>query len=118
MDGWASEDERLSGVIHLAATRPPMVPILGIPFSAAVPLVLLAAEVQMQIQGIRGLLYAAGIIATVTGPLRIWVSYDWYAVECLMAWARTAAAALDSRYWGGASVSHFPLRPAEPRGLC
>jgi hypothetical protein len=34
-----------------------------------------------------------------------------------MAWARTAGPAFDNRRWGGASLSHFPLRPAEPRGL-
>ena len=24
---------------------------------------------------------------------------------------------VDNRRWGGASLSHFPLRPAEPRGM-
>ena len=51
-DGWmAEEDERRSGPIHLGATRPPMVPGLGIPFSAAVPTLLAAAEVQMAVTG-------------------------------------------------------------------
>ena len=117
-DGWmADEDERRSGPIHLGATRPPMVPGLGIPFSAAVPTLLVAAEVQMAVTGLQGLAYAAGIVLAVTLPLRVWVSFDWYAVECLMAWARTAGPAFDNRRWGGASLSHFPLRPVEPRGL-
>ena len=111
------EVERKSGPVHLAATRPPMVPGLGIPFTAAVPMLLAAAEIQMAVTGWRGFLYAAGIVIAITVPLRIWVSFDWYAVECLMAWARTSGPAMDNRFWGGASLSHYPLRPAEPRGL-
>ena len=111
------EDELRAGPIHLAATRPPMVPGLGIPFTAAVPTLFAATEVQMAVTGWQGLLYAAGIVLAITVPLRVWTSYDWYAVECLMAWARTSGPALDNRRWGGASVSHFPLRPTEPRGM-
>ena len=117
-DAWTLEEgERKAGPVHLGATRPPMVPGLGIPFSAAVPTLLAAAEVQMAVTGIQGLLYAAGIVLAVTVPLRVWVSFDWYAVECLMAWARTAGPAFDNRRWGGSSLSHFPLHPAEWRGI-
>jgi type IV secretory pathway VirB3-like protein len=111
------EDELRDGPIHLAATRPPMVPLLGIPLSAAVPTLLAASEVQMAVTGLQGLLYAAGIVLAVTVPLRVWVSYDWYAVECLMVWARTSGPALDNRRWGGASVSHFPLKAEASRGM-
>ncbi|NOG73586.1 MULTISPECIES: VirB3 family type IV secretion system protein [Roseicella] len=111
------EDDLRAGPIHLGATRPPMVPGLGIPFTAAVVVLLGAAEVQMAVTGWQGLLYAAGLIAAVAGPLRIWVSYDWYAMECLFVWARTSGPALDNRRWGGSTVSHFPLKPSSIRGL-
>ncbi len=117
-DEWLdNEAEYRSGPIHLGATRPPMVPWLGIPFSAAVPMLLIAAEVQMAVTGLQGLAYAIGIVLLVTVPVRIWVAYDWYAIECVIAWARTAGPAFDNPRWGGSSVSPFPVRPAEPRGL-
>ncbi len=111
------EDELRAGPIHLGATRPPMVPGLGIPFTAAGPLLLAAAEVQMAVTGLLGLAYAAGLVAVVAGTLRIWVAYDWYAMECVMVWARTSGPALDNRRWGGSSVSHFPLRATTVRGM-
>lgn len=119
-DGGPEEGPR-GGPIPLGATRPPMVPFVGLPFSAAIPLLFAGAEVQMAVGGLQGLAYAALLAAAVGAPLRAWVSHDWYAVEVLAAWARTSGPALDSARWGGASVSPFPLRPRhrrrEPRGM-
>jgi len=69
-----------------------------------------------------GVLLSIALLLVAVGlPLRAWVSYDWYAIEVLMAWGRTSGPALDSARWGGASVSHFPLHPRhrrrEPRGM-
>jgi len=110
-----------TGAIPLGATRPPMVPIIGLPFSAAVPLLLIATEVQIGVSGIKGMAYAALIVAAIALPLRAWVSFDWYAIDVLLAWARTSGRALDATRWGGSSLSHFPIHPAhraaEPRGM-
>jgi type IV secretion system protein VirB3 len=94
-----------------------MVPYFGIPFSAAVLLLFVAAETQMLYSGLRGVAYALMITVPIGLPLRWWCAYDWYAVNNLALWARTSGASLDSRRWGGASVSHFPLRPREVRGV-
>jgi type IV secretory pathway VirB3-like protein len=117
----AEEVERVSGPIPLGATRPPMVPRIGLPFSAAVPIVICMVEIQMSVTGLQGLLYAAAFGAAVWLPLRVWVSFDWYAIEVLMAWCRTAGPAMDNAKWGGSSVSHFPINPRrlaeEVRGI-
>lgn len=119
----AAEEPRgpRTGPIPLGATRPPMVPFVGLPFSAAVPLLFAAAEVQMAVGGLKGVGYAALLLVSIGLPLRAWVSYDWYAIEVLMAWGRTSGPALDSARWGGATVSPFPLHPRhrrrEPRGM-
>jgi type IV secretory pathway VirB3-like protein len=114
-----NEADLTSGPIHLGATRPPMVPHIGLPLSAAVPLLLIAVEVQMAVTGIKGVAYAVGVLIAIGAPLRVWVSYDWYAIECLMAAARTSLPAMDSRMWGGASVSPFPVstKRRETRGM-
>ena len=115
----ADDDDTLrSGPIHLGATRPPMVPFVGLPLSAAVPLLLAAVEVQMAVTGLKGLAYAAGLCLAVGAPLRLWVAHDWYAIECLSVAARTSLPALDNRRWGGATVSHAPIRDrrGEARG--
>lgn len=108
-----------SGPIHLGATRPAMVPYIALPLSAAVPLLLVAVEIQMAVTGIKGVIGALVTFAIIAAPLRVWVSYDWYAVECLMVAARTSAPGLDNSRWGGATVSHFPIRDTrgETRGM-
>ena len=117
----AEEDGLRTGPIPLGATRPPMVPGIGLPFSAAVPLVVAAAEVQVAAAGLKGVAYAALLLVAVGLPLRVWVSFDWYAIECVFVWLRTMGPALDARRWGGSTASHFPLNPkalaAEIRGM-
>lgn len=113
----AEEDALEQGVVHIGDTRPPMVPHLSIPFSAAVPLLFVAVETQMLYGGLRGLAYALAITVPVALPLRWWCAYDWYAVENLILWTRTSGASMDGRRWGGASLSHFPLRMRELRGV-
>lgn len=115
------EDGLHTGPVPLGATRPPMVPFVGLPFSAAVPLVVAAAEVQMAVTGLQGVAYALVLLATVGLPLRVWVSYDWYAIENVALWLRTMGPALDATRWGGSTASHAPLLPKwlarETRGM-
>jgi type IV secretion system protein VirB3 len=111
------EDDLVQGPIYIGDTRPPMVPFLGIPFSAAVPLLFVATETQMLFGGLTGVAYALAITAPIALPLRWWCSYDWYAVENVILWMRTSGPAMDGRRWGGASLSHFPLRTTEIRGV-
>lgn len=98
-----------------------MVPRIGLPFSAAVPICIAAAEIQMAVTGLQGLAYAAAFAVATWLPLRIWVSFDWYAIEVIIAWCRTAGPAMDNSKWGGSSVSHFPIHPKrlaeEVRGI-
>ena len=110
-----------AGSIPLGGTRPAMVPAIGLPWEAAVPLALAAAEVQMAVTGLKGLAYAVGLMVAIGLPLRVWVSYDWYAIRAVGVWLRTMGPALDVRSWGGATVSPFPLHPKwlkrETRGM-
>jgi type IV secretory pathway VirB3-like protein len=119
----AAEDEveLMAGDIPIGGTRPPMVPRIGIPLSAALPLGVVCVEVQMAITGFLGVVYAAVILLAIAVPLRVWISFDWYGLEVLMVWLRTMARALDRWKWGGASMSPFPLHPknrqADRRGV-
>lgn len=111
----AEEVELVSGPVPLGAVRPPMVPRIGLPFSAAMPILIVAAEIQIGVHGLLGVAYALGFIVAVILPLRVWVSFDWYAIEILLAWGRTSGSALDNATWGGSSVSHFPINPRSLR---
>lgn len=111
-------EELRSGVLHIAATRPSMVPWVGLPYSAAIPLIFVCIEVTLLVGGFRGWGYGIGIFIAVAAPLRVLVSRDWYAVDVARVALATTALALDSRSWGGNTVSHFPIRPDlnRPRG--
>lgn len=115
------EEPLKTGTIPLGGTRPAMVPGIGLPWDAAVPMLFVAAEVQMAVTGVQGAAYAALLLAVIGLPLRVWVSYDWYAVRNVFVYLRTMAPALDARAWGGSTVSHFPLHPKararEVRGM-
>lgn len=113
----ADEEDLKTGPVHIADTRPAMVPGLGIPLSAATPLLFVAAEVAIMFGGFTGVGYGLGIAAGIGLPLRWWVSFDWYGVECLLVHARTNFLILDARRWGGSSMSPFPIHSAEIRGM-
>ena len=70
MSGEAWEEVDLaSAPIPLGATRPAMVPRVGIPLSAALPLGVIAAEVQMIVTGIWGFVYAFLVFGAFALPL-------------------------------------------------
>lgn len=116
MSGAAWEEVDLaSAPIPLGATRPAMVPRVGIPLSAALPLGVIAAEVQMIVTGIWGFVYAFLVFGAFALPLRAWVTYDWYGMEVLRVWLRTSGPAFDNHLWGGSTLSPAPLRPKNLR---
>jgi type IV secretory pathway VirB3-like protein len=107
-----------SGDLPVAATRPTLVPWVGIPFKAAVPLFGLCFEVALFLGSFQGWLYAAAIFVAVCVPLRAWVSRDWYALDAIMVAIPTSLIAFDAPQWGGSTLSPYPLRPdpLRPRG--
>lgn len=115
MAATAGDDGLNAGPIPLGATRPAMVPFVGLPIEAAVPLIVAAAEVQMAVTGLQGVAYAALLLVVVGLPLRVWVSYDWYAIRNVALWLRTMGPAVDGPAWGGATVSPMPAHPRNRR---
>jgi type IV secretory pathway VirB3-like protein len=113
----ADEEELMTGPVHIGDTRPEMVPILGIPFSAATPLMFIASEMAIGFGGFTGIGYGLAIAAGIGLPLRWWVAFDWYGVECLIVHARTNFLIARAARWGGASMSHFPALSREVRGM-
>jgi type IV secretory pathway VirB3-like protein len=118
---WAEEVDRREGMIPLGATRPPLVPWIGLPFSACLLLGLVCVELAMFWGGLSGTISAAGLFVAIWAPLRWWVERDWYALAVIGVWFRTSSAAFDAPRWGGATITHFPLSPRhrrqEVRGL-
>lgn len=115
------EPELSAAPIPLGATRPAMVPRVGIPLAAALPLGVVASEVQMVVTGLWGVFYAALVFGAIALPLRAWVAYDWYGLEVLRVWSRTAGPCFDADRWGGTTLSPAPLslralRREPPRG--
>jgi type IV secretion system protein VirB3 len=101
-------DELDPAPLYLAATRPAMIPWLGVPYSAGVVLIMAA-----------GLIVTFGknpVYLVILGP--VWVllvalvRHDHNALRVLDLWSRTSLVAIDAGFWGGSSPNPAPL----PRG--
>ena len=113
----ADEVDLTRGIIPLGPTRPAMVPRIGLPFLAALPLCFVGVQIAMALTGLQGIAAGLIVMACIGLPLRLWVSYDWYAVNVLMTFIQTACRSLDSHTYGGSTVSHFPLHPKNRRNI-
>lgn len=99
-------------VLHVANTRPALVPWIGLPVEVFSPLFVLSCELGM----------VSWKFAVFSLPLwaiaAIIVRRDYNAGRVWIAWARTTAASFDGWHWGGSAVSHFPIRaPKRYRGI-
>ncbi len=95
-----------SAPLYLAATRPAMIPWLGVPYSAGVVLIMAA-----------GLIVIFGhnpVYMIILGP--VWVAlvalvrHDYHALRVLDLWSRTSLVSIEAGLWGGASPNPAPLR--------
>jgi type IV secretion system protein VirB3 len=90
--------------LYLAATRPAM--FMGVPIVMAA---LMLMSVGFIVVLLKNPLYLA-VMIPVWFAARELVSRDYNAVGVLLLYLRTAGRSVDSREWGGASVTTHPLR--------
>ncbi len=90
--------------LYLAATRPAM--FMGVPLTLGAMLLMLA--------GLIVVVFKNPLYLTIIAPLwlaaRELVARDYNAVGVVLLYLRTAGRSVDSKRWGGASVSPAPLR--------
>jgi type IV secretion system protein VirB3 len=93
--------------LYLAATRPAM--FMGVPLAVGTMLIMLAGLIVVIL---KNPLYLA-----IMGPLwfgaRELVARDYNAVGVVLLYLKTSGRSLDSRIWGGASVTPYPIRAAK-----
>jgi type IV secretion system protein VirB3 len=95
--------------LYLAATRPAM--FMGVPLSLGAMLLMLAGLVVVVL---KNPLYLA-VMAPLWLAARELVARDYNAVGVVLLYLRTAGRSVDSKRWGGASVSPSP-RHSRQRG--
>jgi type IV secretion system protein VirB3 len=95
--------------LYLAATRPAM--FMGVPLSLAAMLLMLAGLIVVVL---KNPLYVA-VMAPLWLAARELVARDYNAVGVVLLYLRTAGRSVDSKRWGGASVSPSP-RHSRQRG--
>lgn len=90
--------------LYLAATRPALV--MGIPLALAAILLMLSGLIVVVL---KNPLYLA-VMLPLWFAARELVARDYNAVGVMLLFLRTAGRSVDSRKWGGASVSPAPIR--------
>src|SRR3954470_19451865 len=113
MDG-----ERLdSAQLYLAATRPAMIPWLGVPYGAGIVLITLAGLIMIYTHNPGYLI----VLPPVWAMLLILVRHDHNALRVLDLWSRTSLLSIDAGLHGGASPDPAPIRRGKrkttPRGV-
>jgi type IV secretory pathway VirB3-like protein len=92
--------------LYLAATRPAMIPWLGVPYGAGVVLIMAAGLIMIFGHNPVYLM----ILAPVWVALVALVRHDHHALRVLDLWSRTSLVAIEAGLWGGASPNPAPLR--------
>ncbi len=90
--------------LYLAATRPAM--FMGVPLALGAIFMMLAGFIVVLL---KNPLYLV-IIIPIWFAARELVSRDYNAVGVVLLYLRTAGLSVDSRHWGGASVTPMPIR--------
>jgi type IV secretion system protein VirB3 len=93
-----------TNTLYLAATRPAM--FMGVPLSVGAILLMLAGLIVVLV---KNPLYLA-VMIPLWFAARELVARDYNAVGVVLLYLRTAGRSVDSRTWGGASVSPAPIR--------
>lgn len=97
------QDEDLGETpLHLAGTRPAMVPIIGVPWLSMVILVGVTAELAV-------LYWRLALIAVPLWPVALFIfRKDHNALRILAAWLSTAGLDFRAHWFGGTSIEVFP----------
>jgi type IV secretion system protein VirB3 len=107
------ERQRRGEPLFLALTRPPIMPLLGLPHGLALLFVVTGAETVIFTKGFIALLALVPLWAAAT----LYVRNDWNAMRVLGLFLRSKIKSVDVHRWGGASLSPFPLQSTAPRGI-
>jgi type IV secretion system protein VirB3 len=91
-------------ILYLAATRPAM--FMGVPLALGAILLMLAGLIVVLL---KNPLYLAVMLPLWFGAREL-TARDYNAVGVVLLYLRTAGRSVDSRKWGGASVSPNPVR--------
>ncbi len=89
--------------LHVAATRPAL--LWGLPYALALALLVLAAEIQVGVHGLRGVVWAAALVGPLWVGARYLVAYDYHAMGVALLWLNTSARDFGAKEWGGSSVA-------------
>ena len=97
-------EELETDTLYLAATRPAM--FMGIPLALGAILLMLAGFIVVLLKNPLYLL----VMVPLWLAARELVARDYNAVGVVLLYLRTAGRSVDSRSWGGASVTPLPIR--------
>jgi type IV secretion system protein VirB3 len=106
-------EPREEEVLFVAATRPAIMPLLGLPHSLAIIFLCAGLEIIIQTKDFfwELALVPLWLIAV------LYVRHDYNAMRILNLWLLSKARSLDAWRWGGASLSPWPIRERTPRGI-
>src|SRR5215469_9300799 len=107
------ERQRRGEPLFLALTRPPIMPLLGLPHGLALFFIVAGAETVILTKGFITLMALFPLWAGAT----LYVRNDWNAMRVLGLFLRSKVKSVDVHRWGGASLSPFPLRSKMPRAI-
>jgi type IV secretion system protein VirB3 len=105
--------EREEEVLFVAATRPALMPLLGLPHSLAIVFLVVGLETIIFTKNFLDLLF----LVPVWLVMFLYVRNDANAVRLLGIFLQTKVKSLDAWRWGGASLSPWPIRDKTPRGI-
>lgn len=97
-------------VIEEAATRPPMMPFMGLPLKLGLLLFAIGAILFVLVSSTMGEAIIIGTDIIVVAALRPLVARDLNGFDIWLVWLRMDLACLDTKAWGGASVSPNPIQ--------
>lgn len=103
--------------IEEAATRPPMMPIIGLPLKLGVLLLAIGAILFVLVGTTFSEIIVVGTDLMICAALRPLVALDLNGFDIWLAWLRLDLTCADARAWGGSSPTPFPLRVAGYYGM-
>lgn len=101
------------GILFLALTRPPIMPILGLPHGLALIFIVAGSETVILTQGFFALILMVPLWAIAT----VFIRNDYNSMHVLAIAIQSKFKSWDIHRWGGGSLSPFPVRLRSPRGI-
>jgi type IV secretory pathway VirB3-like protein len=100
-------------VLFVAATRPAIMPLVGLPHSLAIVFLVAGMETIIFTKSFFSLLW----LVPVWGAAFLYVRHDYNAMRILGLWLVTKFHSVDAWRWHGASLSPMPINEQTIRGI-